>query len=417
MNDLAFIDDLKTALPRLDAERAGEVLFGAPHLSMFDVLGDSEMQLSRTFAMLLDPRGAHGQGPLFLNAFLRRLGLRERKRSEACTVRTEHTTAYGRIDILLEMPDATVVIENKPWSGLGHRQLERYAEFLATIRGKGTRLVFLSQWDVEDGGEALGHYVHMPFVGSEHSFAECLEGAIPAVKAYRAEVLVRDVVDHLERRFGGRTRSMDPLQGEIRSRLDDDPSAARIVTAIVADQNHVRDWMTDRLGQAIIEALPQGYEILEQKRNLTRRRIDRSAFRLSEFGWEMYSCLMFRNPRWPANCSIGFSPDATGRRSVVVGINAPQASKGAPCDARDEIDGLLVAAEIDVKTVEHWPAWDYAEPRDWDGQQLANFFHKTDCAPLTNTRFAEMLEYLQSLASILDAKYDPPAPKEVAPHA
>ena len=120
----------------------------ASRFSVFHYVWPDELALSRLIADLLDPRGRHGQGPLFLRLFLKALN---RKMSQApppeiqgfetaalaeTIVVTEAATSHldntqRRIDILLVNPHWGLAIENKPWAGEQERQLADYQAQLA----------------------------------------------------------------------------------------------------------------------------------------------------------------------------------------------------------------------------------------------------------------------------------------------
>lgn len=87
-------------------------------LSVCDAFGDSDLQVSRVYAMLLGPAGAHGQEP-FLNVFLAELDLPEIVRCDFVEVRREHTVTDKKcIDIVVRTPEAVIGIENKPYAKL-----------------------------------------------------------------------------------------------------------------------------------------------------------------------------------------------------------------------------------------------------------------------------------------------------------
>ena len=75
----------------------------APDFNLFDYLRTDELGLSACIASLLDPKGKHGQGPVFLDAFLEKIAKKAKwaKSSESCSVRTE-VEANGRLDIYME---------------------------------------------------------------------------------------------------------------------------------------------------------------------------------------------------------------------------------------------------------------------------------------------------------------------------
>jgi hypothetical protein len=105
----------------------------APDFSVFDYLRSDEMGLSNCIAGLLDPRGSHGQGGIFLDTFFSvLLNQKEwRPNYENCSVVTEQqANGMRRIDIVLRFSDAIVGIENKPWAGDQDEQLSDYATHL-----------------------------------------------------------------------------------------------------------------------------------------------------------------------------------------------------------------------------------------------------------------------------------------------
>ena len=134
---------------RCDAERLGAERYGAPRLSNFELLGTNENILSDVIANLFDPRGTHGQGPIFLNAFLRAFEEPKVHAREAVQITREFPTKYGRrIDIVIETPSSFIGIENKPFAAQGENQLsDYYADILDRADKRRPRLVFLSDSD------------------------------------------------------------------------------------------------------------------------------------------------------------------------------------------------------------------------------------------------------------------------------
>lgn len=121
----------------------------APEFRLFDFLRTDEMGLSTCIASLLDPKGTHGQGHAFLEAFLEMHGLDSEWMDDAknCEVVTEKTAnGLRRIDIYLDFPNVGVVgIENKPWAGDQDQQLSDYAAYLEKVAsGKRWLLIYLS---------------------------------------------------------------------------------------------------------------------------------------------------------------------------------------------------------------------------------------------------------------------------------
>jgi hypothetical protein len=116
----------------------------ALRFNIFELLGVDRVEAKHSdlLADLLDPRGSHGQGPFFLNSFLRycesKLSTfptileREVKRSDFVFVKAEFYSGYGRPDIIAfsRTPAFAVIIENKIDAGDQPQQLERYWRLL-----------------------------------------------------------------------------------------------------------------------------------------------------------------------------------------------------------------------------------------------------------------------------------------------
>ncbi len=124
----------------------------APEFRIFNYLRTDEMGVSRCIADLLDSNGAHGQGRVFLDIFLKEIGSASAwaTTAEDCQVMTEkQANGQRRIDIYLDFQRVGVIgIENKPWAGDQDRQLADYAAYIKKEAGnKKWLLVYLSNRD------------------------------------------------------------------------------------------------------------------------------------------------------------------------------------------------------------------------------------------------------------------------------
>jgi len=144
-------------------EHARDVHLQATHgrFNLFTTLlgAHDEVRLhTRYLTHLLDPKGSHDCGPLFLDHFLNtvmqtavRVGenpdaikFSDLKASGCRRVTNEHYTGgLGNIDIYLEFDNAVLVIENKIWAGDQRGQLWRYAEY-AKKQKKSVYLFYLT---------------------------------------------------------------------------------------------------------------------------------------------------------------------------------------------------------------------------------------------------------------------------------
>lgn len=86
----------------------------SPDFSIFDFLDTRENGISRILKWLLDPKGSHAQGDLFLNRFAELIGFERLEGDIHC--RTEFPTAdRRRIDVVACAKGYAIAIENKIW--------------------------------------------------------------------------------------------------------------------------------------------------------------------------------------------------------------------------------------------------------------------------------------------------------------
>ncbi len=99
----------------------------------FDFIKTDELGLSNIIADLLDIRGVHGQGSLFLDLFISYFGNQELKSlpNKDFKVYKEYSAnGNRRIDILLKNNDFAIIIENKPYTGDQKDQITDYIEYM-----------------------------------------------------------------------------------------------------------------------------------------------------------------------------------------------------------------------------------------------------------------------------------------------
>ena len=116
-----------------------------------------ETDISRFIALLLEPKGTHGQGDVFLQKFVEilkrelpgesagRFAADSNKFKDAQII-TEHTTSRGRrIDLLIKLPTGfRIGIENKIYAGDQEKQLLDYSEYLKETSGNNYVLIYLT---------------------------------------------------------------------------------------------------------------------------------------------------------------------------------------------------------------------------------------------------------------------------------
>jgi hypothetical protein len=147
------LDELCSTLgPRIHAARLAGSQFSA-----FSLFNPDEPALSRAMALLLSPKGTHGQGSAFLDLFLDKIDRPDlREHSGRAWVRCEVGTLENRrIDLVIELGDFAIGVENKPWADDQSSQLHDYAAYLAGRFSGRFYLVYVSPRGEEPTPESI----------------------------------------------------------------------------------------------------------------------------------------------------------------------------------------------------------------------------------------------------------------------
>ncbi|OZB38340.1 MAG: hypothetical protein B7X48_13595 [Acidiphilium sp. 34-60-192] len=206
-----LLQDLNDLLPELDAETRGIQLYGAPGLNVFSMFQPDERRVARILADLLDPKGRHGQGDLFLSAFLFAVGLPSLRRNDRVSVVVDEVTSEGRlVDITVNTSNSLLGIEVKLFSGQQKNQLQDYANHLKNNAvGRPMALVFLAD-QVPD--TARNEVIRMPWAkpmmddegGRQTSpLSNILKKTLPRVRATRTRTFMDDFLIWIDNEFGG----------------------------------------------------------------------------------------------------------------------------------------------------------------------------------------------------------------------
>jgi PD-(D/E)XK nuclease superfamily len=253
-SDLArVVDELATQIPTLDAQRAGAEMYGASQLSVFGLFSPNENTLNRILSDLFDPRGSHGQGPLFLNAFLEALGIPHVGwRDHSVQVKREFVTeAARRIDVVIEADTFLVGIENKPWSGQQPSQLGDYVrELKRRSNGRPSQLVFLSD---QEEKSAKGDVRRMPYkaIGGSQSIYNVLSDTKESIKAPRCRVFIEDFLSYIDRQFGEgcMIEEADKVYVEaVEAEFERGPASKKAIAAILLSQERLHMRILDEIG-------------------------------------------------------------------------------------------------------------------------------------------------------------------------
>ena len=126
-----------------------------------------EVTHSSIIAEFLNPKGSHGQGTLFVEAFIESLNLQDFDFSlNGVEVATEMVTPNGRIDIVISNNNKqAVIIENKIYASDQWKQLKRYDDFAKTKYTNGYKILYLTLngSDPNDEGSKKVDYVTISY--------------------------------------------------------------------------------------------------------------------------------------------------------------------------------------------------------------------------------------------------------------
>lgn len=190
----------------------------AENFSVFSYIPFDEVSMSNLLRDLLDKDGKHGQGPLFLNLFIKMMerqlktkidGIPDYKLFEVHTeVRTSRIeNNLRRIDILIQWGQKFAIgIENKPYAKCQPDQLKDYAEHLEYNYHNNFILVFLSDrepsinsipLDKLDSLKLDKKFVHLNF---KDDLISWLEESKQKSKAIKIQLFLTDLINKLKER-------------------------------------------------------------------------------------------------------------------------------------------------------------------------------------------------------------------------
>ena len=125
--------------------------------NIFEILGIGHLEAathSKFLGNLLNSKGSHSQGTLFLELFLDELGITTLNINNAKIELEKSVGEQGWLDIYItDGENTSIVIENKIYAELQPRQLERYCEFLKGEKYKNKYLLFLTLSPYDEDNE------------------------------------------------------------------------------------------------------------------------------------------------------------------------------------------------------------------------------------------------------------------------
>ena len=121
-----FFDEFEKAYKEYENKVKERRARGIHDYNVFDVLETKEVKHSKFIASLLDPKGLHYQGDLFLNKFIEVCGIDD---FGLDTLNSQVYREYKNIDIYITDGNKHIIIENKICDAKDQdKQIYRYIE-------------------------------------------------------------------------------------------------------------------------------------------------------------------------------------------------------------------------------------------------------------------------------------------------
>lgn len=128
-----FFDEFEKAYKEYENKVKERRARGIHDYNVFDVLEAKEVKHSKFIASLLDPKGLHYQGDLFLNKFIEVCGIDD---FGLDTSNAQAYREYKNIDIYITDGNKHIIIENKRWTGDHNEQVARYIKTIIDEQNK-----------------------------------------------------------------------------------------------------------------------------------------------------------------------------------------------------------------------------------------------------------------------------------------
>ena len=427
-----FLHALSAEMPRLDAVRAGGELFAALRFRIFDLFDPGENTLSNILRELLDPRGTHGQGDVFLAKFLEKIGFPQQTRevlAGAKVVRECPTHERRRIDLVIDAPCFLIGIENKPWSAQLPNQLQDYYENLANrANGRLWKLVFLSGQGPNFAGE---HLVRMPFVADHDcSLDTALRAALPEIHAPRVKTFVEEFLGFIKFGLGNEARGvseeMAPYVDAVRNRFQN-PQDRRAIAAFLLSRKEIHKEIVNEIGaflQQTVQRQQPGINIEIQMPPAEPGQ--RNPNSLWDVLKRQHDTWGLRASNWPPNCSLYLSSDSGyGNFNYIhFGVYAPdgnnedvQKHPGYACPLREKLENFAQGfnnphvGNYPAQPANAWCPWvTYAQPKkNWTENTLFEMIMNTPDGNVGSCQnIREMADVFVALFNRVNQLLNPP---------
>lgn len=208
-NTKNFFNDLGIFVSLHDHYERELDCFTSYRFNIFKYININENLISGIIVDILNPKGEHGQGTLFLDMFLDVIKLPHRQKLPSINTEVltrQHINSLRRMDILIDYTDFGIMIENKPRYDDKTDQLKDYAEDLRNKYGRENfMMVYLSNdghfpdthsisKEFREELVSLNQFVHITY-GIE--FKRWLEDCINKCQSERYRWFLKDFINYI----------------------------------------------------------------------------------------------------------------------------------------------------------------------------------------------------------------------------
>lgn len=357
LNDVGF----RLATLREARNRFSDQL--APDFKIFDYLRTDEMGLSKCLASLLDPKGKHGQGSVFLSVFMEEIGADWATNMTDCQVTLEkQANGQRRIDVFLEFPNGVVGIENKPWASCQDRQLVDYAEYLGKISGsKNWMLVFLSNRDPEEKSltqarreelESDRRFIHLRY----EKLIDWLEVCACKSRALVVRVFIEELIKFIRTNINGEVEMSD--EKEISSAVLKSSETLGSAFQIVKAMDGIKKDLLNKFHNDLDSALKKEHLILSD---------------WSMENWRPYIGFNIQFGDNKQKLNLRFEFDKTGLNEFFWGIkditsDSARGSDNWNSDAWRDLNGVMASQFHSEKSSKWWPWYSELPNHEFDAE-------------------------------------------------
>ncbi|TXT26564.1 MAG: hypothetical protein FD134_494 [Gallionellaceae bacterium] len=357
----------------------------APEFRIFDYLRTDEMGLSRCIASLLDPKGKHGQGSVFLDAFLKTIGSAAAwaTNTAKCEVSKERqANGKRRIDIYLNLQNGVIGIENKPWASDQDHQLADYAAFIKKDAGnRFWLLLFLSNRDPSDDSikpderrkmEQDGQFVRLNYA----ELIEWLDICAGNSRAATVRIFIEELAQFVREDINGELDMSDEVEvhNAILKSAENLGSAFQIYSSM------------DNLKRKLLKKF-QGN--LKEKLKLHNMELDWGLE-----GWQAYSGFIIQFDETQQSLNLRFEFDQANLNGFLWGIRRRNEDYNNPL-VWDEVNKLMSADFGSAKSSKWWP-WYSELPNQEFHEEMKNW--RTSAEPWISIENESLVEKICNLA-------------------